>query len=123
MPDKEKKSEFTVTDRRLFSSEGELRPDVVEAEERRAEREAQKRESQQRANDERTAQRQADTVEAVKDPKPEPLPHARLSRAAQPQTSSMPQPRPTSSRPAKSTRRFGRSSTSTDRAIARRTSK
>ena len=76
MPDKEKKSEFTVTDRRLFSSEGELRPDVVEAEERRAEREEQKRDSQQRANDERTAQRQADTVEAVKDPEAEPLPHA-----------------------------------------------
>ena len=53
MPDKEKKSEFTVTDRRLFSAEGELRPDVVEAEERREEREQEKREAQQRANEER----------------------------------------------------------------------
>ena len=44
MPDKEKKSEFIVTDRRLFSTEGELRPDVVEAEERREEREQEKRE-------------------------------------------------------------------------------
>ena len=57
MPDKEKKSEFTVTDRRLFSSEGELRPDVVEAEEQREEREQQQRESQMRANEERNAQR------------------------------------------------------------------
>src|SRR5215831_4537842 len=57
MPDKEKKSEFTVTDRRLFSSEGELRPDVVEAEEQREEREQEKRESQQRANEEPDEQR------------------------------------------------------------------
>jgi hypothetical protein len=54
MPDKEKKSEFTVTDRRLFSSEGELRPDVVEAEERREEREQEEREAQKRANEERS---------------------------------------------------------------------
>ncbi len=59
MPEKEKKPEFTVTDRRLFSSEGELRPDVVEAEERRAEREEEKRESQQRSNEERSAERAA----------------------------------------------------------------
>ncbi len=39
MPDKEKKPEFVVTDRRLFSNEGELRQDVVEDEERRDERE------------------------------------------------------------------------------------
>lgn len=56
MPEKEKKPEFVVTDRRLFSSEGELRQDVVEAEERREEREQEKREAQQRANQERAAQ-------------------------------------------------------------------
>jgi hypothetical protein len=74
MPDKEKKPEFTVTDRRLFSEEGELRPDVVEAEERRAEREEQKRDSQYRANEERSAQRTAATAEAIEEPEPEPLP-------------------------------------------------
>lgn len=74
MPDKEKKSEFTVTDRRLFSSEGEIRPDVVEAEERREEREQERRESQQRANEERNAQRTAIPAEAVTDPEAEPLP-------------------------------------------------
>jgi hypothetical protein len=68
MPDKEKKSEFTVTDRRLFSSEGELRPDVVEAEEQREEREQQERESQLRANEERSAQRSATTPEASPGP-------------------------------------------------------
>ena len=57
MPEKEKKPEFVVTDRRLFSAEGELRQDVVEDEERRAEREREKREAQQRTNDERAAQR------------------------------------------------------------------
>lgn len=36
MPDKDK-SEFTVTDRRLFSAEGELRKDVAESEERSSE--------------------------------------------------------------------------------------
>ena len=60
MPDKEeKKSEFTVTDRRLFSSEGELRPDVLEAEERREEREQEKRDVHHRANEEREAQQRA----------------------------------------------------------------
>ena len=39
MAEKEKKPEFVVTDRRLFSNDGELRQDVVEAEERREERE------------------------------------------------------------------------------------
>jgi hypothetical protein len=59
MPDKEnKKPEFVVTDRRLFSTDGELRQDVVEDEERRAEREREKRETQQRTNDERAAQNQ-----------------------------------------------------------------
>ena len=72
MPDKEKKPEFTVTDRRLFSSEGELRPDVVEAEEQREEREQEKRESQQRANEERSAQRSPSPAEAVKTPEAEP---------------------------------------------------
>lgn len=56
--DKEKKSEFTITDRRLFSTDGELRRDVVEAEERREEREQETREAQQRANQERSAERE-----------------------------------------------------------------
>ena len=56
MPEKEKKPEFVVTDRRLFSTDGELRQDVVEAEERRDERERENREAQQRVNDERAAQ-------------------------------------------------------------------
>ncbi len=57
MPDKDKenKSEFTVTDRRLFSSEGELRQDVVEAEERREEIEQEKLDAQRRANESRSA--------------------------------------------------------------------
>jgi hypothetical protein len=59
MPDKEKKPEFVVSDRRLFSSDGELRQDVVEDEERRAEREREKREAQDRRNDERAAQNNA----------------------------------------------------------------
>jgi len=58
MPDKEKKPDFVVTDRRLFSSDGELRQEVVEDEERRAEREAEKREAQQRRNDEREAEKE-----------------------------------------------------------------
>ncbi len=57
MADKEnKKSDFVVTDRRLFSTDGELRQDVVEDEERRAERERETREAQQRVNEERAAQ-------------------------------------------------------------------
>jgi hypothetical protein len=57
MVDKEsKKSEFVVNDRRLFSSDGELRQDVAEAEERAAERERAANEAQQRANEERAAQ-------------------------------------------------------------------
>jgi len=44
MAEKEKQSGFVVNDRRLFSSDGELRQDVVEAEEReRASSEAQKK--------------------------------------------------------------------------------
>ncbi|HZD33056.1 MAG TPA: DUF1844 domain-containing protein [Candidatus Angelobacter sp.] len=73
MPDKEKKSEFVVNDRRLFSSDGELRHDVVEAEERLAEREQAEAEAQQRANDERAAQQKSDngppqSEEAPEDP-------------------------------------------------------
>jgi hypothetical protein len=56
MPDKEKKPEFVVTDRRLFSNDGELRQDVVEAEERREERERERHEAQQRENEERASQ-------------------------------------------------------------------
>lgn len=62
MPEKEKKSEFVVTDRRLFSEDGELRKDIVEDEERRAERDREKHEAQQRRNDERTAQNHASPV-------------------------------------------------------------
>jgi hypothetical protein len=75
MPEKEKKPEFTVTDRRLFSSEGELRPDVVEAEERREERESEKREAQQRANEERSAERATATA-TVPNAQPEEIPEA-----------------------------------------------
>jgi hypothetical protein len=58
MPDKEKRPEFVVTDRRLFSTDGELRQDVVEAEELRAERECEKKQAQQRANEERAVHNQ-----------------------------------------------------------------
>ena len=51
MADKEKKPEFVVTDRRLFSTDGELRQDVVEDEERRAEREREKSEAQRLVNE------------------------------------------------------------------------
>ena len=44
MAEKEKRPEFVVTDRRLFGTDGELRQDVVEDEERRAEREREKNE-------------------------------------------------------------------------------
>ncbi len=56
MAEKEKRPEFVVTDRRLFSDDGELRHDVVEAEERRAEREQENRDAQRRENEERAAQ-------------------------------------------------------------------
>jgi len=59
MPEKDKKPEFVVTDRRLFSSDGELRQEVVEDEERRAEREREKHEAQERANEERASQHPA----------------------------------------------------------------
>jgi hypothetical protein len=67
MADKEsKKSEFVVNDRRLFSSDGELRQDVAEAEERAAEREREASEAQQRANEARAAQQKAAAPEAPK---------------------------------------------------------
>jgi hypothetical protein len=55
-----------VNDRRLFSSDGELRQDVAEAEERAAEREREASEAQQRANDERAAQQKATVTEQPK---------------------------------------------------------
>ena len=67
MADKEsKKSEFVVNDRRLFSSDGELRQDVAEAEERAAAHERQASEAQQRANEERAAQQKATVTEQPK---------------------------------------------------------
>jgi hypothetical protein len=67
MADKEsKKSEFVVNDRRLFSSDGELRQDVAEAEERAAEREREASEAQQRANEERAAQQKASAQQEPK---------------------------------------------------------
>jgi hypothetical protein len=54
MTEKEKKSEFVVNDRRLFSADGELRQDVVAAEERAAELEREVKEAQERVNDERS---------------------------------------------------------------------
>ena len=65
MADKEKKPEFVVTDRRLFSTDGELRQDVVEDEERRAEREREKTEAQRLVNEERAAQQQPAPSSAV----------------------------------------------------------
>jgi hypothetical protein len=78
MPEKEKKPEFTVTDRRLFSTEGELRHDVVEAEEQREEREQEKREAQRRANEERSAER---TAKADSDVQPEPIAEEEIPQA------------------------------------------
>lgn len=50
MPEKEKQSGFVVNDRRLFGSDGELRQDIVEAEEReRAASEAQQKTATQTA--------------------------------------------------------------------------
>jgi hypothetical protein len=87
MPEKEKKPEFVVTDRRLFSNEGELRQDVVEAEERREEREREKQEAQQRANDERATQNNvAPTPAPPAEPSPEqpemPAPTAQEQQAS-----------------------------------------
>ena len=67
MADKEsKKSEFVVNDRRLFSSDGELRQDVAEAEERAAEREREASEAQQRVNQARAAEQKAAAPQAPK---------------------------------------------------------
>jgi hypothetical protein len=57
MAEKENKSEFVVNDRRLFSADGELRKDIVEAEERAAELERKVSKTQQQANEERVAQK------------------------------------------------------------------
>ncbi|MFZ0912942.1 MAG: DUF1844 domain-containing protein [Candidatus Korobacteraceae bacterium] len=65
MADKEKKPEFVVTDRRLFSTDGELRQDVVDDEERRSEREREKSEAQRLVNEERAAQQQPAPESAV----------------------------------------------------------
>jgi uncharacterized protein DUF1844 len=72
MPDKEKKSDFVVTDRRLFSTDGELRQDVVEDEARRAERERETKATHERVNEERAAQNQPAPVASTQ-PMPSPL--------------------------------------------------
>jgi hypothetical protein len=86
MTEKEKKPEFVVNDRRLFSSEGELRQDVVDAEERREEREQETREAQQRENQERAAQnRPVETplVQAASEAEPEvPTPSVQEQQAS-----------------------------------------
>jgi hypothetical protein len=65
----EPQSSFVVNDRRLFGSDGELREDVVKAEEAAAERERAASEAQQRANEERAAQQKAATpTEPVAEP-------------------------------------------------------
>jgi len=65
MAEKEKRPEFVVTDRRLFGTDGELRADVVEDEERRAEREREKTEAQQRVNQERESQNHTAPVQTA----------------------------------------------------------
>ncbi len=88
MPDKEKKSDFVVTDRRLFSTDGELRQDVVQDEERRAERERENREAQKLVNDERAAKNQpasAQSTQAAVLPQDEPEPE--MPSAAEQQAS------------------------------------
>jgi len=87
MAEKEKKPEFVVTDRRLFSTDGELRQDVVEAEERREARELEKKEAQQRLNQERAAQKRdaqvspAQTATSVQEPDVQ-LPSAQEQQAS-----------------------------------------
>jgi len=67
--DREEQSGFVVNDRRLFSSDGELREDVVKAEEAAAEHERAASAAQQRINDEREAQQKAaQTSEAKVEP-------------------------------------------------------
>jgi hypothetical protein len=65
MAEKEKRPEFVVTDRRLFGTDGELRQDVVEDEERRSEREREKSEAQQKVNQERASQNHTAQTAAV----------------------------------------------------------
>jgi hypothetical protein len=72
MPDKEEKQSFVVNDRRLFNMDGELRQDIVEAEERREEREQSDREAAQRINEERAAQRETVPGVMVTDAPPSP---------------------------------------------------
>ena len=62
MPSKDKdeqQSGFVVNDRRLFGSDGELREDIVRAEEAAAERERAAHQAQERTNEEREAQQKA----------------------------------------------------------------
>ena len=60
----EQQSGFVVNDRRLFGSDGELREDVVKAEEAAAERERAADAAQQRANEERAAQQKVEQTTA-----------------------------------------------------------
>ena len=85
MSDKEEnKSGFVVNDRRLFNMQGELRQDVVEAEERREEREQGEREAAQRINEQRSAQREpAPSVIATDAPLPTEEMHEAPSAAEQ----------------------------------------
>jgi Domain of unknown function (DUF1844) len=88
MPDKEnKKPDFVVTDRRLFSTDGELRQDVVEDEERRAEREREQREAQQRVNEERAAQKQSAQPSSQTSTSPTEAPEPEVPGAAEQQAS------------------------------------
>jgi Domain of unknown function (DUF1844) len=62
MPSKDKdeqQSGFVVNDRRLFGSDGELREDVVKAEQAAAEQERVAQEAQQRVNQQREAEQRA----------------------------------------------------------------
>ena len=80
----ERQSGFVVNDRRLFNMDGELRQDVVEAEERREEREQGEREAAQRVNEERAAQREpAPGVTATEPPQPTEEMHEAPSDAEQ----------------------------------------
>lgn len=69
----EQQSGFVVNDRRLFSSDGELREDVVKAEEAAAEQERTASAAQQRTNDEREAQQKAAQPSAAKAESPSDL--------------------------------------------------
>ena len=74
MADKEKKkSEFIINDRRMVSIDGEVRQDVVEAEERAAKREREATAAQQRTNDERAAQQKVAQPQATPPPSLDPV--------------------------------------------------